>query len=110
MLTQHTSFYRILLDAFSRRHEAHKIYRRQKAAKRWIENCEMVLQGQRPNASYQRALRVCDAQLRTDLSSITDQSIYLELQASDMALGRWVAEDPSLRTVQRWVQARPQTT
>ncbi|KAI1389915.1 uncharacterized protein F4822DRAFT_428256 [Hypoxylon trugodes] len=99
---------RILLDAYARRHEAQKIYRRQEAAQRWIENREMILQGQRPDNSHRRALRACDVQLRTDLSQITDNAIYQELQASDMAMGRWTAEDPSLRTVQHWVRGRPQ--
>jgi hypothetical protein len=41
---------------------------------------------------------------------ITDEAIYQELSASDANMGRWTGEDPSLRAIQRWVRARPQTT
>lgn len=41
-----------------------------------------------------------------ELANITDEVIYAELQASDMSMGRWTAEDPSLRAVQRWVRTR----
>ncbi|KAI1400069.1 hypothetical protein F4819DRAFT_387943 [Hypoxylon fuscum] len=99
----------ILLDAYARRHEGQKIYLRQAAAQRWIEYRETVLQGQRPSTSNRRQLRACDEQLRAELSQITDEAIYQELQSSDMNMGRWTTEDPSLRAVQRWVRARPQT-
>ncbi|KAI0407724.1 hypothetical protein F4802DRAFT_524887 [Xylaria palmicola] len=99
----------VLLDAIARRHEAQKIYLRQAAAQRWVEYREQVLQGQRPSSSTRRQLRACDEQLRSELSQVTDEAIYQELQASDIAMGRWTAEDPSLRAVQRWVRARPQT-
>ncbi|KAI1104758.1 hypothetical protein F4804DRAFT_177011 [Jackrogersella minutella] len=99
----------VLLDAYSRRHEAQKIYLRQAAAQRWIEYRESVLQGQRPSNAHRRQLRACDDQLRGELARITDQAIYQELQTSDLTMGRWTAEDPTLRLVQRWVRARPQT-
>ncbi|KAJ2986677.1 hypothetical protein NUW58_g4911 [Xylaria curta] len=99
----------VLLDAVGRRHEAQKIYLRQAAAQRWVEYREQVLQGQRPNSANRRQLRTCDEQLRAELSQITDEAIYQELQTSDIGMGRWTAEDPSLRAVQRWVRARPQT-
>lgn len=41
-----------------------------------------------------------------ELQSVTDEAIYAELQVSDQAMGRWTAEDPSLRSVQRWVRTR----
>ncbi|KAI2606508.1 uncharacterized protein GGS25DRAFT_393887 [Hypoxylon fragiforme] len=100
----------ILLDAYSRRHVARKIYHRQAAATRWVEYRENVLQGQRPNRANHRQLRACDDQLRRELSQITDDGVYQELRSSDIAMGYWTAEDPSLRSVRRWVQARPQTT
>lgn len=37
---------------------------------------------------------------------VTDEYVYTELQTSDLAMGRWIAEDPSLRSVQRWVNSR----
>ncbi len=41
-----------------------------------------------------------------ELATITDESIYGELQMSDQQMGRWTAEDPSMRNVQRWVRSR----
>lgn len=41
-----------------------------------------------------------------ELATITDEAIYAELQASDMSMGRWTAEDPSLRAVLRWLRTR----
>ncbi|KAI1116366.1 hypothetical protein F5Y14DRAFT_80399 [Nemania sp. NC0429] len=99
----------VLLDAIARRHEARKIFYRQAAAQRWVDYREQVLQGGRPNSSNRRQLRACDEQLRSELAQITDESVYQELQDTDLSLGRWTAEDPSLRAVQRWVRARPQT-
>ncbi|KAI1845133.1 hypothetical protein JX265_002782 [Neoarthrinium moseri] len=100
----------VLLDAYARRHEAQKIYLRQAAAQRWIEYREQVLQGHRPSSSHRRQLRACDDQLRNELQQVTDDTIYQSLRNSDATMGRWTAEDPSLRAVQRWVRSRPQTT
>ncbi|KAI1492518.1 hypothetical protein F5X96DRAFT_370839 [Biscogniauxia mediterranea] len=100
----------VLLDAFARRHEAQKIYLRQAAAQQWVELREQVLQGQRPTSAHQRQLRACDDRLRQELAQITDERIYEELRNADINLGSWTAEDPSLRAVQRWLRARPQTS
>ncbi|KAA8569493.1 hypothetical protein EYC84_001121 [Monilinia fructicola] len=97
---------RVLLDAFSRRHEAQKIYLRQGAAQRWITYRDQVLQGERPHTGHTDQLNACDAQLRAELVSITDEAIYSDLRSSDYGMGRWTQEDPSLRHVQRWVRAR----
>ncbi|EEY14396.1 conserved hypothetical protein [Verticillium alfalfae VaMs.102] len=96
----------ILLDSFARRHEGQKIYLRQAAAQRWVDNRNNILQGGRPHSGNQSMVRSCDRQLRAELATITDEAIYTELRASDQAMGRWTAEDPSLRGVQRWLRAR----
>ncbi|KAI0472917.1 hypothetical protein GGR56DRAFT_676964 [Xylariaceae sp. FL0804] len=96
----------ILLDSFARRHEARKILYRQAAAQRWVLHREQVLQGQRPNSLHRRPLRACDEQLRNELSQITDESVYQEMQSLDLAAGRWTAEDPSLREVRCWLRVR----
>ncbi|TIC92778.1 hypothetical protein CH35J_010296 [Colletotrichum higginsianum] len=95
-----------MLDSFARRHECQKIYLRQAAAQRWIGNRDGVLQGGRPNSRNGSHLRACDQQLRVELSTITDEAIYNQLRASDRSMGRWTVEDPSLRSVQRWLRAR----
>ncbi|KAK0720929.1 hypothetical protein B0H67DRAFT_484896 [Lasiosphaeris hirsuta] len=94
------------LDAYARRHEGQKIYLRQAAAQRWIEWRDQILMGGRPHSGNTSQLRGVDQQLRAELASITDESIYAELQASDVGMDRWVGEDPSLRAIQRWVRAR----
>ncbi|KAF5666835.1 hypothetical protein FHETE_6059 [Fusarium heterosporum] len=96
----------VLLDAYSRRHEGQKIYLRQAAAQRWVEYRNQVLQGGPPNSRNQSQLQACDRQLRAELSAIADEVIYNELKTSDEGMGRWTAEDPSLRSVLRWLRAR----
>ncbi|CAI6086178.1 unnamed protein product [Clonostachys chloroleuca] len=97
---------RVYLDAYARRHEGQKIYLRQAAAQRWIERRDYILQGGRPGSKNRKHLQACDNQFRQELASITDEAVYSDLQASDMGLGRWTAEDPSLRAVLRWLRAR----
>ncbi|KJZ78749.1 hypothetical protein HIM_02140 [Hirsutella minnesotensis 3608] len=96
----------VLLDAFSRRHEGHKIYLRQAAAQRWIDSRDSILQGNRPFPAVQPHLAACDNQLRAEIAAITDEYIYADLAASDQMHGRWTDEDPSLRSVRRWLRAR----
>ncbi|KAH6722227.1 hypothetical protein DL95DRAFT_379399 [Leptodontidium sp. 2 PMI_412] len=96
----------VMLDAYSRRHEAQKIYLRQGAAQRWIGWRDQVLQGERPHTGHTEQLAACDAQLRVELAAITDDSIYSDMRSSDYQMGRWTLEDPSLRHIQRWVRAR----
>ncbi|KAL2158234.1 hypothetical protein VTH06DRAFT_4554 [Thermothelomyces fergusii] len=96
----------IHLDAFARRHEGQKIYLRQQAAQRWVNWRDQVLMGGRPHAGNQQQLLAVDNNLRAELANITDEVVYSELQASDIHMGRWTAEDPSLRAVQRWLQTR----
>ncbi|CAI4215414.1 unnamed protein product [Parascedosporium putredinis] len=96
----------VLLDAFARRHEGQKIYLRQEAAQRWVERRALILNGGRPRSENRSALKACDQQLRAELATITDQNVYGDLLDSDIALGRWTTEDPSLRSVLRWLAAR----
>ncbi|AEO57105.1 hypothetical protein MYCTH_2117668 [Thermothelomyces thermophilus ATCC 42464] len=96
----------VLLDAYARRHEGQKIYLRQQAAQRWIDWRDQVLMGGRPHAGNQQQLGAIDDHLRAELANITDEAVYSELQTSDISLGRWTAEDPSLGAVQRWVRTR----
>lgn len=64
-LTTSTDTYsRVLLDSYARRHEGQKIYLRQAAAQRWVENRDTILQGGRPHPGVQSMLRACDQQLR----------------------------------------------
>ena len=56
--------YRVLLDAYSRRHEAQKIYLRQAAVQNWIGWRESTLNGERPHSGHRAGLEQCDAALR----------------------------------------------
>ncbi|EHK16555.1 uncharacterized protein TRIVIDRAFT_41088 [Trichoderma virens Gv29-8] len=96
----------VLLDAYARRHEGQKILLRQAAAQRWIEYRDQVLQGQRPHPGNHAQLQALDNQLRAELAAITDEYVYAELLTADQSQGRWTMEDPSLRRIQRWLQAR----
>jgi hypothetical protein len=59
-----SSFPRVLLDAYARRHEGQKIYLRQAAAQRWVDWRDQILMGGRPHSGNQQQLRVVDQQLR----------------------------------------------
>jgi hypothetical protein len=59
----------------------------------------------RPSFTFHR-FRIPLTTHRQELAAITDEVVYTELQTSDMTMGRWTAEDPSLRAVQRWVRTR----
>ncbi|KFZ19017.1 hypothetical protein V501_00859 [Pseudogymnoascus sp. VKM F-4519 (FW-2642)] len=120
----------VLLDSFSRRHEAQKICMRQSAAMRWVAWRDGVLLGMRPDPSHVPALVSCDQALRAvrsstflyrpaflfssgladvdteELATVTDENIYNLMRNSDYTMGRWTDEDPSLRNVQRWLRSR----
>lgn len=104
--TQLTNLLRTRLDAYSRRHEARKIYLWQSAARRTIQNREAILQGQRPQQYHMAQLTALDQQLRAELSRITDQGVFDQLRAADYSGGCWIAEDPGLGEVLRWFRDR----
>ena len=109
-----------MLDAYSRRHEAQKIYERQGAAQNWMSWRDNVLQGQRPQPRHASQLAACDRQLRAvsypssftttdpepfptpqgtntplqELAALTDEVIYSDLRSSDCQMGRWTGRRP----------------
>lgn len=94
------------LDAFSRRHQAQKIFFRQGAAQRWIGWRESVLSGQQPQAIHTSQLQACDVALRAELANVTDEAVYQHLKDQDLQAGRWCDEDPDVRDVRLWLQIR----
>ncbi|TQS33334.1 hypothetical protein Golomagni_06326 [Golovinomyces magnicellulatus] len=96
----------VMLDAYARRHACQKIVLRQRAVQRWATARHNVLRGLRPSASSYPVLAVLDDQLRSEIGQLTDEAVYNELLASDMAQGRWTLEDPSLQRVVQWLWAR----
>lgn len=55
---------RIILDASTRRFQAHKIYLRAAAATRWAQMRQQILRGEKPNSRHVNALRAIDQRLR----------------------------------------------
>jgi hypothetical protein len=91
-----------------------------------------VLRGQKPNASHLGALQTADNTLRMvshsttslsvtesrsftatftdhtvqELLAISDAHVENTLRSQDAAQGKWLAEDPSLTTIQQWLMSR----
>lgn len=63
--THITLFDRIIVDASCRRFQAHKIYLKMAAARRWEMNRSQILQGQKPGPRHSGALAAIDQTLRT---------------------------------------------
>ncbi|EER26326.1 hypothetical protein CPC735_004980 [Coccidioides posadasii C735 delta SOWgp] len=99
---QKVQLQRIILDASARRFQAHKIYLRMAAARRWAMSRMKILQGQKPNQSHLNALRAIDQTLRNELSSFTDPYIRNDLMSADVRAGHWLSEDPDLSIILHW--------
>ncbi|KAL2222908.1 hypothetical protein M432DRAFT_635544 [Thermoascus aurantiacus ATCC 26904] len=106
--TRKAQLQRIILDSSARRFQAHKIYLRIAAARRWVINREHVLCGQRPDAFHASRLRAVDDLLREELANVTDQYVVSDLRAADVRAGHWLDEDPSLSTILDWIQSQNQ--
>jgi hypothetical protein len=61
---------RIILDASTRRFQAHKVYLRAAAATRWVNMRQQILRGEKPNGQHANALRAIDRRL-DDVSNLT---------------------------------------
>ncbi|KKY18409.1 hypothetical protein UCRPC4_g04945 [Phaeomoniella chlamydospora] len=101
---QKATLQRIILDASTRRFQAHKIYLRASAAVRWCSRREQILRGEKPNGRHQTALRRSDVTLREELSAITDAYVVGDLRNADRRAGHWLAEDPELDRILSWIR------
>ncbi|KAI1915911.1 hypothetical protein LOZ58_000350 [Ophidiomyces ophidiicola] len=99
---QKVQLQRIILDASARRFQAHRLYLRMAAARRWAMTRAQVLQGQKPGPSHRGALRAADETLRNDLLQLTDPYIRNDLWSADVRAGHWLSEDPELSTILNW--------
>ncbi|KAJ5135191.1 uncharacterized protein N7515_004469 [Penicillium bovifimosum] len=88
--TEKAELQRVILDSSARRFQAHKIYLRAAAARRWT----MTRAGAPKNAT---------AALHEELSRITDQHVLADLRAADLRAGHWVEDDPSLEAIRAWI-------
>ncbi|KAJ9664258.1 hypothetical protein H2201_005250 [Coniosporium apollinis] len=93
----------VILDASVRRFKSQRTYLRATAAMRWINARNAVLSGPRSHGR-QAQLQAVDQSLRVELASITDERVEYALRAQDAAQGKWLAEDPSLATIQQMIR------
>lgn len=99
-------FCRVILDSSARRLQAHKIYLRAAAARRWAMTRASTLRGQRPSAQHATALKSAATALYQDLARITDHYAVSDLRAADVRAGHWLDDDPSLEAIHRWIAGR----
>ncbi|KAJ5588820.1 hypothetical protein N7537_011498 [Penicillium hordei] len=100
--TEKAELKRVILDSSARRFQAHKIYLRAAAARRWAMTRASVLRGSNPTAQ----LKSATATLHQDLARFTDQHVVADLRAADLRAGHWLDDDPSLEAIHRWVAGR----
>ncbi|KIW69428.1 hypothetical protein PV04_05305 [Phialophora macrospora] len=101
---QKATLQRIILDASTRRFQAHKIYLRASAAMRWVQMRAQVLRGEKPAAKHVNALRAVDQRLRQELNEITDEHVVRDLRNADRRKGYWIDEDPTLERMLGWIR------
>ncbi|RJE17685.1 hypothetical protein PHISCL_09980, partial [Aspergillus sclerotialis] len=90
---------RVILDAAARRFQAHKIYLRAAAAKRWAMHRSNILRGQRPTQAHAAQLKAVSDTFKQELAQVTDQHVLSDLRAADMRAGHWLDEEPSLDAI-----------
>jgi hypothetical protein len=118
-----------MLDASARRFQAHKIYLKAAAARRWVMSRTQALQGRKPNGRHTEGLNAANEALRSvrdlsayqepanrqvanpngllqDLSEVTDTHVMNDLRAADQRAGYWLSEDPSLNKILDWIRSR----
>ncbi|KAE8358241.1 hypothetical protein BDV27DRAFT_138028 [Aspergillus caelatus] len=98
-------FRRVILDISSRRFQAHKIYLRAAAGRRWSINRADALQ--RPQQTHASRLKLVDDTFRQELGQVTDEYVVADLRAADIRAGHWLDEDPSLQEMRNWIREHP---
>ncbi|KAL2014232.1 hypothetical protein VTN00DRAFT_1757 [Thermoascus crustaceus] len=104
--TQKVQLQRIILDSSARRFQAHKIYLRIAAVRRWAINRAHVLRGQKPDACHAPRLQSANDLLREELANVTDQYVVSDLRAADIRAGHWLDEDPSLSIILSYIRSQ----
>ncbi|KAJ5287959.1 hypothetical protein N7478_003645 [Penicillium angulare] len=101
--TEKAELQRVIIDSSARRFQAHKIYLRAAAARRWAMARSTALRGQRPTAAHAASLKTVHASLQQELARITDSHVVADLRAADQRAGHWLDDDPSLEAIRRWI-------
>lgn len=65
-----------------------------------------ILRGQKAHAGHFPALQAVDNNLRVELAGISDEHVDYTLRSQDAAQGKWLAEDPTLATIQQILSTR----
>ncbi|KAL3493784.1 hypothetical protein BJX62DRAFT_66377 [Aspergillus germanicus] len=97
---------RVILDGSARRFQAHRIYLRAAAAKRWIMHRDNILRGQRPGPQHAGQLKTIGNAFRQELAQISNQHVVADLRAADVRAGHWLADDPALDAILSWIRSR----
>ncbi|KAF7114069.1 hypothetical protein CNMCM5793_007049 [Aspergillus hiratsukae] len=103
--TERAELQRVILDASARRFQAHKIYLRATAARRWAIHRQNVLRGQRPGPQHASQLKAVNDSFRQELQQITDAHVVADLRAADVRAGHWLDDDPSLSAIQALIRS-----
>ncbi|PYH40439.1 uncharacterized protein BP01DRAFT_387358 [Aspergillus saccharolyticus JOP 1030-1] len=98
---------RVILDASARRFQAHRIYLKVAAARRWVLNRQNILRGQRPGPQHAAQLKNASNTFHAELAQVTEQYVVADLRAADTRAGHWLNEDPSLSTILQWIRSHP---
>jgi hypothetical protein len=97
--TERAELQRVILDASTRRFQAHKIYLRAAAARRWAIHRQNILRGQRPGPQHASQLKAVNDAFRQELQQITNAHVVADLRAADVRAGHWLDDDPSLSAI-----------
>ncbi|GFF22582.1 hypothetical protein IFM61606_08552 [Aspergillus udagawae] len=105
--TERAELQRVILDASARRFQAHKIYLRAAAARRWAIHRQNILRGQRPGPQHASQLKAVNDAFRQELQQITDAHVVADLRAADVRAGHWLDNDPSLSAILALIRSQP---
>ncbi|KAL2831076.1 hypothetical protein BDW59DRAFT_158023 [Aspergillus cavernicola] len=98
---------RVILDGSARRFQAHRIYLRAAAAKRWIIHRDGILRGQKPGPQHAGQLKNASSTLRQELAHISNPYVVADLRAADVRAGHWLHDDPALDAILSWIRSHP---
>lgn len=97
---------RVIIDSSARRFQAHKIYLRAAAARRWAMSRANILHGNPSPSQRVAALKTASTTLHHELAHITDEHIVADLRAADLRAGHWLEDDPPLSMIRHWIHGR----
>ncbi|KAL2866979.1 uncharacterized protein BJX67DRAFT_109543 [Aspergillus lucknowensis] len=96
---------RVILDGSARRFQAHRIYLRAAAAKRWAIHRDSILRGQRPGPQHATQLKAISNTFRQELAQISNHHVIADLRAADVRAGHWLDDDPTLDAILSWIRS-----